>query len=514
MASGTMASRFLGLLRESLFAAFFDRQITDAWTAAFRLPNLFRRLLGEGSLSVSFIPVFVETLQDSQGKQDNHRAQNLVHGVYTLLLLVLITITVLGVVGAEGLLHWLLDPSYIAQTEKFNLTLKMTQIMFGFIFLISHFAYYMGILNAFGQFGRAAFAPTLFNLAMITVTLFPKDFLSFPGEILAWGVLLGGFLQMAWLIPALVKLNYLPRFQIKKPSADVGRVFRNMLPGLMGAGLAQLTTLVNLSFASQLPEGTISHINWADRLLELPLSLVSVSLGTALLPSLAEKWAQKNYQDFHQTTQFYFRLNLYISILMSTGLFFLSRQIVEFLFQRGEFTTQDTLATTMILQIYALSVMTISSVRVLVPAFYAVKNTWYPAVSSGLCLGLHLLLAPYLIAQFQVSGLMLSTFLSGAINLLLLLLGYTIWIGDLGFGRVLKTVLHSVLSAALMAVVIDAVLTLIGTQLHALPLMISSGLKLFLAGGLSVLVSLIFGNYFKFEELEKIIAPIKRRLKR
>ena len=158
MAFGTMTSRVLGQLRESLLAAYFDKRITDAWSAAFRLPNMFRRLLGEGSLSVSFIPVFVESRLDNQ-----YRAQNLVNSIYTFLLIVLGALTTLGVLYPEPLLNLILDTNYILDTEKYLLTLRLTKIMFGFIFFISSYAFMMGILNALGQFALPAVAPTLWN---------------------------------------------------------------------------------------------------------------------------------------------------------------------------------------------------------------------------------------------------------------------------------------------------------------------------------------------------------------
>ena len=153
MAFGTMTSRILGQLRESLLAAYFDKRVTDAWAAAFRMPNLFRRLLGEGSLSVSFIPVFVDAHLDSKV-----RAQNVVNAVYSYLLVILGCLTAFGIFHPEPLLRLILDSSYRADIEKFQMTLRLTKIMFGFVFFISSYAFMMGILNALGQFALPAIA--------------------------------------------------------------------------------------------------------------------------------------------------------------------------------------------------------------------------------------------------------------------------------------------------------------------------------------------------------------------
>ena len=184
MAFGTMTSRVLGQLRESLLAYYFDKRITDAWAAAFRIPNMFRRLLGEGSLSVSFIPIFVEA------KHDNHlRAQNLVNSVYSFLLVILGCLTAVGILYPDPLLGLVLDANYINDVEKYLLTLRMTKIMFGFVFFISSYAYMMGILNALGQFTLPALAPTFWNICMIISTLLPDEYFQVQGDQLALGVL-------------------------------------------------------------------------------------------------------------------------------------------------------------------------------------------------------------------------------------------------------------------------------------------------------------------------------------
>lgn len=424
MAFGTMTSRLLGLVRESLLAALFDKQITDAWNAAFRIPNMFRRLLGEGSLSVSFIPIFVEAHHEGR-----ERAQNLVNSLYTVLLLLLGVITVLGVLKPDPLLHLVLDPSYIADSEKYLQTKIMAQIMFGFVFFISSFAFFMGILNALGEFFWPAVAPTFWNLAMVISTLWPKSWLSehaqLHGDQLAWGVLIGGILQAGVLVPALRKSGYFPKISWDWSNKDMRRVFRNMAPGLVGLGLLQFTTIVNLRFSSSLAEGTISKINYVDRLIELPLSLISVSLGTALLPVLSKLWVQSKKQEMADQARHYLELNLFVSMAAASGLFVLAEPIIDLLFGRGRFTPQDVAIAAIILKTYCWIMIFSSGVRVLTPAYYAIKNTWFPAVVSGACLVIHILLAPILMSHWQVQGLMVSTTTSAAVNLGMLLLFYT-----------------------------------------------------------------------------------------
>lgn len=467
MALGTFSSRVLGLVRDMAFAALFSRTITDAWTAAFRLPNLFRRLLGEGSLSVSFIPVFVEAHLDSSkesGKNSKNeqlghaseRARNLVNGFYTLLLLVLTVLTTAGILGAEGVLKLILDPAYVSDPARFEVTVRMAKIMFGFIFLMSQYAFFMGILNALGHYAWAAMAPVFFNIAMIVSTLMPQDWFPYAGDGLAWGVLAGGFLQMIVLIPQLQKKGYLPRLSRDLFNKDVLHVLRNMAPGLLGTGLLQIATIVNLRFASQLGEGPISYIYWADRLLELPLSLVAVSLGTALLPTLAKMWSQGSPEKMLGTSNYYLRLNLFVALPAAVGLMTLAEPIVEVLFKRGRFLDADVAATAMVVRIYGVILISASSVRVLVPVFYAIKNTWWPTVVSATALVAHIIAAPWMMDKWGLKGLVASSFFSQSVNLGMLAFAVPYFIGPYGWAKLFMSSFKFSISALAMGVVVTA----------------------------------------------------------
>ncbi len=431
MSVGTLSSRVLGLVRDTLFFAYFDRTVTDAWTVAFRIPNLFRRLLGEGSLSVSFIPVFV-SLRAERGDQ-NQEVKNLVNGFYTLLLLILSVLTVLGIIFGAEIVGLIVDQNFSQVPGKFELTVRLAQIMFIFIFFMSTYAYFMGILNACGKYALAAAAPALFNISMIFSMFVPEGWFSVKGDSLAWGVVFGGLLQTVILVPTLRRMGYFPTLSLKMFSAPIKMVWRNMLPGFFGLGLLQITTLINTRFASSLGEGTNSYIYLADRLLELPLSLVSVSLGTALLPILSSQWALGKVEEMHETTEHYLGINLFLSLLAASGLYFMPIPILEVLFGYGKFSAADAGITAEVLKIYSLIMISSSAVRVFVPSFYAIKNTWYPAIVSAVCLVFHVVMAPILISRYQLQGLIYSTFLSGLLNFTLLFSGYKYFIGDISF---------------------------------------------------------------------------------
>ncbi|MEI7974106.1 MAG: murein biosynthesis integral membrane protein MurJ, partial [Bdellovibrio sp.] len=400
MSAGTFASRLLGVVREMALFALFPVSITDAWSTAWRLPNLFRRLLGEGSLSVSFLPVYVRTrVEDPTGL----KSRELLDAFWTLLLLVLAVLTCLGTIFVPQVLELLLQDQFQANTDKMQLTIIFGRIMFSFIFLVSVYAFWMAVLNALGHFAWAAMAPMFFNLAMIVSTLLPQDLLAVPGKTLAWGVLAGGILQAGVLIPQLLKKGVFPRLSLHFRQPEIWRVLKSMGPGLLGMGLLQFATLLNLYFASALAEGSVSYIYLADRLLELPLSLVSVSLGTALLPTLSKFWAQKRLSDFSHTLRKTLFLNWFLALPAALGLLILSEPIIEVLFRWGKFGAASAQATSHVLQIYSLTLLASSSVRVFVPAFYTVHNTCWPALLSGFSIAVHSLFAPWWMRFFSES---------------------------------------------------------------------------------------------------------------
>ena len=511
MAFGTMTSRVLGVLRESLLAALFDKHITDAWSAAFRIPNLFRRLLGEGSLSVSLIPVFVQAHSESK-----ERAQNLVNSMYCLLLILLTVLTTVGYLYPHAFLNFVLSPEYMADVEKMAITVHMAQIMFLFVFFISSFAFFMGILNSLGQFFWPAMAPTFWNIAMVISTLWPTSWLSETsrkyGDQLAWGVVIGGFLQAAILIPSLIKSGFLPIPKINLRNNDMWLVLRNMVPGFIGTGLLQFMTIINLRFSSSFAEGTISYINYVDRLIELPLSLISVSLGSALLPVLSLAWTENKKSEFVHASRKYLELNLLVSLTAACGLFVLAEPVVQLLFGRGKFGAEDVLQAALILKSYCWIMIFVSGVRVLTPAYYAVKNTWFPMVVSAVALVVHFFLAPQLMSKYGISGLMYSTTTSAAINMILLLLFYNQLITRFEFSVFFKQLFKMIIVAA----AVTSVAMLFRwelrnyAQIKFIELIVKVGFAVLTCGAAFTLLSYAMGFSEVRSMMQKLIKKIKK----
>lgn len=511
-AVGTALSRVLGLFRDMLTARYFSHDVRDAFLNAFRLPNLFRRIFGEGSLSVSFIPVFVEILTSKPEKTDENRARALVAGVFSILLSVTITASCLAIVFMEDLLHLLLNgQAYMSVPGKFELTVMLGRIMFGFLILISLYGYFMAILNSLRKFAVTAIAPCFFNISMIAAALISPR-LAAPEIVLAVSVLVGGAVQMGVLVPQLVKSGYLPRFTFDWASPDIARVLKALGPSLFGVSILQLTALVNMRFAADLPSGTHSYLYLADRILELPLSLFVVSIGSALLPTLARFWVANDREAMSETINHYIRLIIFVALPAAIGMFVLARHISEVLFVGREFKYADALATASVIRVYSFMVVVAAGVRILAQGFYAIQNTWFPAVAGAVALVAHVLFAFSLTRTFGLEGLAAASIASGTVNLVMLATAYNAWVGKLEFAALLKSLLRFAVCAALMVgalQVFTPVYAFVAGKFWG-----SRALVLFATIGFSAAVYFLAARVLKCEEYHETVETFRLRLQR
>lgn len=504
-AMGTVLSRILGLIRDMMTARYFSNDVRDAFINAFRLPNLFRRLLGEGSFSVSFIPVFVGILSGKPSPETDERARNLVAGTFSLLLCMTITLSLLATIFMQDIMRFLLNgEAYLAVPGKFDLTVRLGRIMFCFLILISLYAYFMAIQNSLRKFAVAALAPCLFNIAMIAAAFFSSRFAA-PETVLAYGVLVGGFLQMAVLIPGVKAAGYFPKLSFSWDSVDVWRVVRAFVPGMLGLSLMQMTTIVNMHFASQLPSGSQSYLYLADRILELPLSLFVVSLGSALLPTLAKFWAERDRDAMSATINHSMRLILFVAFPSALGMFVLARPIVDVLFLGREFKYADAISTAQVIQIYSFTVVFAGAVRILAQGFYAIQNTWFPAVAGGVALLAHVLFAFTLTRAFGLNGLAAASLCSALVNLLMLAAGYNSWVGSLELKKLGLSALKFLVCGVAMVGVLqfhDMLLEIVGTRFIARTFV----LLLTIAAGAGVYLG--FARALRVAELNDALAVI------
>src|SRR4030043_913062 len=330
---GTLLSRILGFLRDMVIAHFFGAGMAaDAFFVAFRIPNLWRRLVGEGSLTISFIPVYTEYLTQRSEKE----TRKVPHVAFTIAGVILLILTVLGILFSPILIR-IVAPGFIQIPEKFELTVTLNKIIFPYLFFMGLFALCMGILNSYRHFFAPAIAPIFLNISMIvSVFLFYHTF-KVPVMTLALGVLAGGVTQFLFQIPFLYKRRITFRFNFNFQHPAIKRIGLLMIPGLIGTAVYQINVFIDTIFASFLPSGSVSYLFYADRLMEFPLGIFAMAIGMASLPSLSALVSQGKMEEFKETLSFTFRLTAFISIPAMVGLIALKTPIINLLFQRGVF---------------------------------------------------------------------------------------------------------------------------------------------------------------------------------
>ncbi|TLZ34935.1 MAG: murein biosynthesis integral membrane protein MurJ, partial [Gammaproteobacteria bacterium] len=414
-------SRVLGLAREQIFAALFGGgRVMDAFTIAFRIPNLLRDLFAEGALSTAFVTVFSRTA----ALQDTAAAWRLADKVATLTAVSLSAITVTGIATAPWLVA-ALAPGF--DPGKAALTVTLTRIMYPFILLVSLAALVMGMLNARNVFGMPAMASSFFNLGSIVSGVLLGYWLDphFGARAilgLAIGTLVGGTLQLVVQLPALRRAghSFHPDFHWRDPG--VRSILRLMGPSVIAASTTQLNVLVNSVFASQLGDGPTFWLTVAFRLMQLPLGIFGVALGTVALPLLARMAATGNTEAFRSELARGMRLTFLMTIPSSIGLMVLAEPIISVLYQHGRFGAHETAESAAALRLYAIGLCGYAALKVLVNAFYALERRRTPMLVSFLAVGLNLALNWTLTVRFNWGhrGLALSTACVATTNFLIL----------------------------------------------------------------------------------------------
>ncbi len=414
--TGTFLSRVLGFLRDMVIAEFFGAGMAaDAFFVAFRLPNLWRRLVGEGSLTISFIPVYTEYLT----QRSEEESREITHIAFTIAGVVLLILTLLGIFFSPYLIR-LIAPGFVKSPEKFQLTVTLNRIIFPYLFFMGLFALSMGILNSLRHFFAPAIAPIFLNISMIlSVFLFYGVFQK-PVMALALGVLVGGVIQFLFQIPFLLKRRIGFHFNFNFRHPGIKRIGSLMIPGLIGTAVYQLNVFIDTIFASFLPGGSVSYLYFADRLMEFPLGIFAIAVGMAALPSLSGLASQGKMEEFKETLSFAFRLVSFISIPAMVGLIVLKTPIINLCFQRGQFNYYATEMTARALLFYSVGLWAIAGARTVVPAFYSLQDTWTPLKIALVCLVANVIFIAVLIRPMQHAGLALATSLSSTLNLILL----------------------------------------------------------------------------------------------
>ncbi len=440
----TLISRVFGFIRDMVIAWFFGAgPLSDAFFAAFRLPNLFRRLFGEGSLTVAFIPVFSGYLTD-HGKA---AAFDMARSAARMLSVILVIITLAGILAAPAVVR-VIAPGFVG--SQFSTAVLLTRIMFPYIFFICLVALCMGILNALGHFAAPAFAPVILNLSIIAAMLFLCPLLPEPITGLAAGVVIGGLLQLLLQLPFLARQGFVfwRRANFYHPALKT--IGRRMLPSVFGAAAYQINMLVSTLLASFLAAGSVSWLYYADRLVQFPLGIFAISMSVAILPGLSRQAAARNLHQFSETLSDAIKLIFFITLPAMTGLIVLRQPIVALLFERGAFDPASTAMTADALLYFSLGLWAFSGVRIVVSAFYALGNTRTPVIMGIISISAHMVLCLVLMKPMAHAGLALAGALSAMVNFILLTIPLSRKVRVPDWKKIIESIAGSVICSAIM----------------------------------------------------------------
>ena len=412
----TLLSRITGLARESLKAFAFGAGLQmDAFEAAFRLPNILRRLFAEGAFSQAFVPILAEY----KLRRGDDGTRDLVGRVGAVLAVTLLVLSVLGILGAPWLVY-LLASGFARTPGKDELTAELIRIMFPYILFVSLVALAGGVLNTYRNFAVPAFTPVLLNLSIIGAAIYLAPHFDPPIVALAWGVAIGGVAQLALQLRPLAKLGMLSRPRLDWRDKGVRRVLRAMGPAVLGVSAAQISALINTQLASYLGTGRISWITYADRLMEFPSALLGVALATVLLPSLSKHYHDENPSQYRELLDWGLRLTFLLALPAALALAVLSVPLIATLYQYGQFTVNDVWQTRAALLGYSVGLLGLIAVKILAPGFYARQDMRTPVRCAFITLLIAQSLALVLMFQIGHAGLTLSISIGACINAMLL----------------------------------------------------------------------------------------------
>ena len=419
----TLISRVTGLVRDIAFAQFLGSgALADAFFVAFRIPNFFRRIFGEGALSVAFVPVYSEF----EARYPPGEARSFLNLMAGRLGLVLAIVTGLGVAGSPVLVG-IMAPGFMDDPIRFDSTVSTLRWTFPYLFFISLVAMAGGILNTHDRFGAAAATPILLNLCLIaTVWLFVPASQN-AAVMLGVGVLIAGVAQLAFQFPFLRRIQRVPspRVRVHSPedeagAAGVGQVLKLMIPAIFGVSIAQINLLVNTVLASFLVTGSVSWLYYSDRLMEFPLGVFGVALATVILPTLSRQVAESDHQSYRKTLDWAMRLVCLICLPAAAALGILAFPLMVTLFQYGAFSGKDALMASHALMAFSVGLIGFVLVKVLAPGFYARKDTRTPVLIGAIAMAVNAVVAVGLVWHFAHVGLALATSAAGLVNALLL----------------------------------------------------------------------------------------------
>ena len=411
-------SRILGFMRDLLIAQFLGVSLlSDAFFAAFRLPNFFRRVFAEGAFNSAFVPIFIEKIQDKKTDEDE---KEFARNIFSILLYALLIFTVLFQIFMPFLMS-LLFPGFFTDEAKSGLLINLSRITIFYLIFISIVSLFSGILNSINKFAAAAATPIILNGTLVASIFVFGSFTPNYAYALSWGVFAAGILQFLWLFYFTARSGFLAFPVMPKINPDTKKFFRKLLPGVIGANVMQINLLVDSVFASMIA-GAVSYIYYADRINQLPLAMIGIAIGIALLPTLSRKIKLGDLKAANKLQNVALEIGLILVIPAATALVILSHQIISTLFERGAFGAEETYAVGNALKIYACGLPSYVLVKVMEPGFFSRGDTKTPMRIAIVCLcGNVVFNLTFFSLNFGYIGIVMSSVLSTYLNLSILM---------------------------------------------------------------------------------------------
>lgn len=501
----TFLSRIFGLARDTLIAYLLGaKEAADAFYVAFRIPNLLRRLLAEGCLTISFVPVFTEYL-----RKDKAEAKRVADYTFTLLTLLLFVITLVGVLFA-GVFVKMTAFGFTQDPAKYALTVTLTRITFPYIFLVSLGALAMGILNSLKHFSTPAASPILLNVGIILGALVFSRHTGQPSVGLAIGVLVGGVLQIFLQVPVLSKMGFLPKIAWNPKHPGVQKILKLMLPSIYGSAVYQLNILAITFMASFLATGAVSYLWYADRVMEFPLGVFAISFATVILPQLSDHAADRNMARLKETFRNGLRMIYFVNLPATVGLIVLAKPIISVLFEHGHFSAHSTEMTARTLQCFALGLPFVSGTRITASAFYAVQDSKTPVRAANLAVLVNIIMGAILLKPLGQNGLALGVASGSTFNFLMHIYDFRKKVGLLGLRSLLAGVAKILVGSLLMGAALYFTTPYLWGWMGPSSLQRLLSLVLLIAEG--VLVYFLASLLLKVSELDPMVSFLKRKI--
>jgi putative peptidoglycan lipid II flippase len=411
----TLCSRIMGFIRDILFASILGSgAIADAFLLALRIPNLFRKFFAEGAFSAAFIPLLAEK-NEKYGLQSG---VTFTSNIASFLLIIIIPLITISEFFMPSIVYFI-APGFINDIERLELAVPFARIVFPYLVFIIFTALFASALNTYGKFWSGAAAPVILNIFLIIALIMSIYLERDAGIIMCWSVLLAGICQMLLLAWATYKNGLSFSIFFPKIDKDVQIFFKKFLPGAIGSGVTQINLLVASIFASQIP-GAISWLYYSDRVAQLPLGIIGIAIGTALLPDLAKKISLGQNKEQNLIQEKAILLSILFAFPSAVALYYLSELVITSLFGYGVFIQSDILATAKALKVYAIAIPAFMMIKVLSPNFFARKDTKTPVLIGIFCAFINIVLTWYLMNKYGFLGIAISLCISGYLNAIFL----------------------------------------------------------------------------------------------